>query len=152
MVRVNNQWPIPALSFTEGDNVIITVNNHLSDQSTSLHVCLSPGQSNSTMTDFIDSWNVSEWHQLGRWTSRSHSVRYSTGIFIHLQLHFRTKWYILDPFSHLRTIPGRSSNAVHYTCQERDIYLRCRIHGESDGDQSSLAHTHIVDFAIGLVS
>lgn len=36
--RVNNEWPIPALSFNYGDNVVITANNQLPDQLTSLHV------------------------------------------------------------------------------------------------------------------
>ena len=37
VIGVNNQWPIPKLEFDHGDNVLLTVNNHLPDQPTSLH-------------------------------------------------------------------------------------------------------------------
>ncbi|KAK5161524.1 FET Ferroxidase [Cryomyces antarcticus] len=34
---INNQWPLPLLNITKGDNVIINVNNQLGNQSTSFH-------------------------------------------------------------------------------------------------------------------
>lgn len=37
VIGVNNQWPIPKLEYNYGDNVVLTVNNHLPDQQTSLH-------------------------------------------------------------------------------------------------------------------
>ncbi|KAF2165202.1 multicopper oxidase [Zasmidium cellare ATCC 36951] len=37
VIGINNEWPIPVLNFTKGDNVVINVNNQLGNQSTSLH-------------------------------------------------------------------------------------------------------------------
>ena len=37
VVGINGQWPIPYLTATVGDQVIVNVNNQLGNQSTSLH-------------------------------------------------------------------------------------------------------------------
>lgn len=37
VIGVNNEWPVPLLNFTKGDNVVFNVNNQLGNQSTSLH-------------------------------------------------------------------------------------------------------------------
>jgi len=37
VMGINNQWPIPALAVTKGDRVIVTVNNKLGNETTSLH-------------------------------------------------------------------------------------------------------------------
>jgi iron transport multicopper oxidase len=37
VMGINNQWPIPTIRATKGDNVIVNVNNQLGNESTSLH-------------------------------------------------------------------------------------------------------------------
>ncbi|EKD17492.1 uncharacterized protein L3040_006607 [Drepanopeziza brunnea f. sp. 'multigermtubi'] len=36
-IGINNQWPIPVITATKGDQIIVNVNNQLGNQSTSLH-------------------------------------------------------------------------------------------------------------------
>lgn len=36
-IGINNQWPIPIIEATLGDQIIVNVNNQLGNQSTSLH-------------------------------------------------------------------------------------------------------------------
>ena len=37
VIGVNNQWPIPPITATVGDRVVVNVQNQLGNQSTSLH-------------------------------------------------------------------------------------------------------------------
>jgi iron transport multicopper oxidase len=37
VIGVNGQWPCPELRATVGDRVIVTINNHLGNQSTGIH-------------------------------------------------------------------------------------------------------------------
>ena len=36
-IGINNQWPLPVMTATKGDQVIVNVNNQLGNQSTTLH-------------------------------------------------------------------------------------------------------------------
>ena len=37
VMGINGQWPIPALHVTKGERLVVTVRNHLGNETTSLH-------------------------------------------------------------------------------------------------------------------